>query len=172
MAIEQGIVIRQGDRPTTVWVQTVRSSACESCASRDSCRTAETGENQEVEVFNTAGARVGDRIQLMIRTGSLLKATFLLYIFPILGMLGGAVVAQTITDGLRLCNSSVAAAIGALAGLVAALAYVRIRGQRLGNESAYRPHIVRILGRAPLDAHDASPTVHCQIGNAGPSHGK
>lgn len=172
MAIEQGIVIRQGDRPTTVWVQTTRSSACESCASRDSCRTAETGEHQEVEVFNPAGARVGDRIQLMIRTGSLLKATFLLYIFPILGMLGGAVVAQMIADGLRLGNPSVATAIGALIALGAALAYVRVRGQRLGNESAYRPHIVRILGRTSLDAPDASPTGGCQVGNAGPSHGK
>ena len=44
----------------------------------------------EVDAVNSVGAQVGDRIMLYFETGSLLKATFLLYIFPILCMLLGA----------------------------------------------------------------------------------
>jgi hypothetical protein len=54
----------------------------------------------EVEAINTARARVGDRIVLNIQTGSLLKATFLLYVFPILAMIAGAVLGQTVA-GMR-----------------------------------------------------------------------
>ena len=50
----------------------------------------------EVEAFNTADARVGDRIVLNIKTASLLKATFLLYVFPILAMIAGEVLGQTV----------------------------------------------------------------------------
>ena len=35
----------------------------------------------EVEVTNTVGAKIGDRIVLYFETSSLLKAAFLLYIF-------------------------------------------------------------------------------------------
>ena len=88
MAIEQGVVVRLGtDGSRTAWVKTERSSACESCASRESCNPGADGKAQEVEAINAADARVGDRIQVVIGTGAMLKATFLLYLFPIICML-------------------------------------------------------------------------------------
>ena len=65
MAIEQGIIIGSGPSGSnTAWVKTVRSSACESCSSRDSCNPGDNGKSQVVEAINAAGAKVGDRIQL------------------------------------------------------------------------------------------------------------
>ncbi|HSO20180.1 MAG TPA: SoxR reducing system RseC family protein, partial [Desulfosarcina sp.] len=46
----------------TAWVKTTRSSACESCSSRDACQAGGGGQEMEVEAINTADARVGDRI--------------------------------------------------------------------------------------------------------------
>lgn len=160
MAIEQGVVIKLSHGPATAWVMTTRSSACESCAARGSCRTGATGKSQEVEALNTVGARVGDRIQMTIKTGSLLKATFLLYVFPILCMLGGAALGNGLAMGLGV-NPSALAALGALAGFAAAMVIVRTRGRRMGSDRAYRPEIIRILGRAPQDCADAAPAIEC-----------
>jgi sigma-E factor negative regulatory protein RseC len=99
MATEEGVVFKMGASGAgTAWVKTTRSSACESCSSRDTCHGEGGGKEMEMEVeaINTADARVGDRIVLNIRTASLLKATFLLYVFPILAMIAGAVLGQAV----------------------------------------------------------------------------
>lgn len=166
MAIEQGVVIKLGERPNTAWVMTTRSGACESCASRENCHAGATGEHQEVEAMNVVGARAGDRIQLMIRTGSLIKATFLLYVFPVLCMLGGAVAGHLLAAALGVVNNSALAAVVAMMALGAGLWVVRTRGRQLGQDVAYRPHIVRILGRAPLDASENLAPQQCPGGNA------
>jgi sigma-E factor negative regulatory protein RseC len=146
MAIEPGIVTRIGKTSSrTVWVKTVPCGGCESCASRDSCGTNAGSQEREVEVDNPIGATVGDRIQISISTGSLLKATFLLYLFPILCMLIGGIAGQDI--GLRLdWNTSSSAAIAAFFCLAAAMLVVRVSGNRMAKKAKYRPRIIRILG--------------------------
>lgn len=149
MAVEQGIVIRMGAQgEKTAWVKTVRSSACESCASRDSCKTGSHGQSQEVEAINSAGAHIGDRIQLSIKTGSMLKAMSLLYLFPIACLLGGGVAGEFIAPQFK-ADPSFMAAITAAIGFIASLLIVRISGQRMGQKEAYRPKIIRVIG------HDA-----------------
>lgn len=160
MAIEQGVVIKMGRYgPTTAWVRTVRSSACESCASRASCHPGE-GTSQEVEAINEAGARIGDRIQLSIDSGALLKATFLLYIFPVLCMLAGGILGNWIAPSFQ-ANRSGAAAVSALFCLGISLLIVRAGGQRLGGKETYRPRIIRIIGREPLDRIQTDPVITC-----------
>ncbi len=56
----------------------------------------------EVKALNTAGARVGDRIVLSFETHSLLKATFLIYVFPIILLIVGAVVGQALAPVIDL----------------------------------------------------------------------
>ena len=99
---------------------------------------------EEVEAINQAGAKVGDRIQLMVGTSSVLKAIFLLYLFPILCMLAGGVTGDWLAPRLNL-HPSVSSAIMALLLFVIALFVVRINGQRMARKEAYRPKIVRIL---------------------------
>ncbi len=151
MAIEQGIIIRMGAPrrgPATAWVRTVRTSACASCASRDHCHEADSKQEQEVEAINTAGARVGDRIQLSIRTSTMLKAIFLLYLFPILCMLAGGIAGDAMASRWD-ANPSVLSVAGAFICLGAALIIVRIRGQRMGGSDEYRPKIIRIISHEP-----------------------
>lgn len=162
MAIEQGIVIRMGqDGKSTAWVKTVRSSACESCASRDSCNTSGDGRSQQVEAINSAGAKVGDRIQLAISTGSMLKAMTLLYLFPIFCMLGGGLLGDWLAPKTQM-DSSVMAAVMAAICFALALIVVRISGQKMGHKESYTPKIIRVIGREPLPQKDADKNMTCE----------
>ena len=97
----------------------------------------------EVEAINTADARVGDRIVLNIKTASLLKATFLLYVFPILAMIAGAVLGQKVAVMRGVDPSGLSALIGFLFfGL--AFVVIRITGRRLSTNASYKPEIIKV----------------------------
>jgi sigma-E factor negative regulatory protein RseC len=92
MATEHGIVTRIDSGEA--WVKTVKSGSCEGCSARGACHSLSDSGEMEVNAINEAGARVGDRIVLSFDTSSLLKATFLLYVFPILLLIIGAGIGQ------------------------------------------------------------------------------
>ena len=141
MATEEGIVIDVGCGTATV--KTIKSSACAGCASKDSCTGTGTGE-MTVDALNGPGAVAGDRIILSFDTASLLKATFLLYVFPILAMIAGAVIGQEIAPSVDLDASAGSAAVGFLFFFFAVI-IVKIRGNRMAEKDAYKPKILRIL---------------------------
>ena len=148
MATEQGVVTKLGSN--TAWVKTTRTAACEGCAARTSCHVLGGGGNDmEVEAINAAGARVGDMIVLSLKTSSLLKATFLLYMFPILCMIAGAVVGHWIAHSLNFNESIVAILFGFLFFSLA-LIIIKLRGKRMAEKNEYRPTIIRIVKRGAL----------------------
>lgn len=149
MATEEGIVIRiNGQASHTAWVRTSQSSACKSCSSRHSCNP-EKGQEREVEAINLVGAQVGDRIQISIETGSLLKATFLLYIFPVFCMLCGGLAGNRLGAVMGLAPSPAAALFAAIS-FVGAMGVVRLRAGRMAMKSEYRPKITRIIGKTAI----------------------
>ena len=154
MATEEGIVFKMGAPGAgTAWVKTTRSSACETCSSKGASHGEGGGKEMEMEVeaFNTADARVGDRIVLNIKTASLLKATFLLYVFPILAMIAGAVLGQTVAVIRGTDPSGLSALFGFLFfGL--AFIVIRITGRRLSTNTSYQPAIIKIRGHHPPPA--------------------
>jgi len=146
MATEEGVVFKMG-RPGegTAWVKTTRSSACASCSSKDACQGGGAGKEMEVEAINSADARVGDQIVLNIMTASLLHATFLLYVFPILAMIAGAVVGQKVAVMRGTDPSGLSALFGFLFfGL--AFIVIRITGRRLSTHASYKPEIIKVRG--------------------------
>jgi sigma-E factor negative regulatory protein RseC len=98
----------------------------------------------EVEALNLADARVGDRIALTFDTSPLLKATFFIYVFPILFMMVGAVIGLHLAPSLGL-NPSGCSAVGAFSFLFAAILLVRSKGNKMAEDQAYRPKITRII---------------------------
>jgi sigma-E factor negative regulatory protein RseC len=149
MATEEGLVIKMGAPGSgTAWVKTTRSSACESCSSRHACQTDGSGKEMEVEARNTVDARVGDRIVLSIETASLLKATFLLYVFPILAMIAGAWIGQSMAVSRDMDPSGLSALCGFLFfGL--AFIIIRLTGRRLSTNANYQPEIIKVRGHGP-----------------------
>ena len=147
MATEEGIVIKIDSNIARV--RTTKSSGCESCTARSSCHAMESGNDMEVNAVNEAGAKVGDRIMLYFETGSLLKAAFLLYIFPILCMLFGAAAGHWFSIRNHMNPSALAAATG-FVFLILSFAFVRSRANKLAENDRYQPKIIKILSHESL----------------------
>jgi sigma-E factor negative regulatory protein RseC len=100
--------------------------------------------NREVKAINTAGAGVGDRIVLSFETASLLKATFLIYIFPIILLVVGAVLGQVLAPYMKLGPSALSILLG-FAFFFAALLIVKTRASKMARKNEYQPRITKIL---------------------------
>jgi sigma-E factor negative regulatory protein RseC len=138
---EEGIVIRLDTR--TAWVKTKKSSACESCRSQKSCNVMGGDDEMEVEAINAAGASTGDQVVIHVETASLLKAAFLLYVFPILCMFAGALLGREIAPVIQLSVSASSAIFGFLFFLVS-IVFIKIKANKMGGQEQYRPRIIRI----------------------------
>ena len=142
MATEQGIVLRTDAE--SAWVKTTRSSACEGCTARGSCHTLGSGQEMEVKALNPAGARVGDRIVLSFETGSLLKATFLIYVFPIIFLIAGAAIGQLLGPLIGFSPSTLSVLLGFIS-FFSALFIMKARANKMAKKNAYQPKITKIL---------------------------
>jgi sigma-E factor negative regulatory protein RseC len=103
----------------------------------------------EVDAINSAGAQVGDRIVLYFETASLLKASFLLYVFPVIGLLLGALIGHWLSHGLGT-NASATAAVSGFGFLILAFILVRSKANKLARSDHYKPKIIRVLSRDPI----------------------
>jgi sigma-E factor negative regulatory protein RseC len=142
MAYEEGVVTKV--EPSHAWVKTTRSSACKSCASRDACSANGDGQQMTVRVLNGVGARVGDRIIVSFDTAPLLKATFLLYVFPIICMLAGAFIGLQLTGTLPISETALSV-LGGFLFFFLAVIFIKIKGNKLSEKKAYQPKITRII---------------------------
>jgi sigma-E factor negative regulatory protein RseC len=106
------------------------------------------GSNEmEVEAINHAGAQVGQKVVLSFDTSPLLKATFLLYVFPIIAMIIGAFVGQQLAPNFNVDASFLSAIFGFLFfGLT--MLFVRSKGNKLAKKDEYRPKIIRVIGQS------------------------
>jgi len=142
MATEEGVVLRIDSR--TAWVKTQKTNACEGCSSRGACSVMGGGEDMEVQAINAAGGQVGDRVVLSFDTSSLLKASFLLYVFPIICMLLGAFAGMQVAPAVNF-DTSIVSAICAFLFFGLSFLFVKSKGNRMAQKDEYRPKIIRIL---------------------------
>jgi len=145
LTTEEGIVIDV--KGEIARIKTQKTGACESCSVQSSCHTFGGGKDMEVDAINVAGARIGDRVVMGFETGSLVKASFLLYLLPILSMMAGGFLGQEVAPvlGFNPAGLSVGAAFLFL-GL--SFLFVKDKGHRMGRKESYKPKIIRILERA------------------------
>lgn len=142
MATEQGIVIKADS--SGAWVKTVKSGACAGCTARGACHSSSASGEMEVKAVNEAGAKVGDRIVLSFESASLLKATFLIYVFPILLLIAGALIGQETAPYFNFNPAGFSVILG-FSFFIAALLIIKIKGGQLAQKNEYRPKIVKIL---------------------------
>jgi sigma-E factor negative regulatory protein RseC len=146
VASEEGVVIRVEASGT--WVKTLRSDACESCSSQGTCHTLGGGKEMEVCALNPIGANVGDRVVLKMDTAAFLKGTFLVYLFPILLLVGGATLGEWISRS-STPPSALAPILFGFGGLAFGLVLMKLIANRIVKRDDYRPRIARVIGRAP-----------------------
>lgn len=146
MASEEGIVVRADASGT--WVKTLRSDACNSCASKSACHSLGGGKEMEVAAINPIGARVGDRVVLKMNSSALLKGTFLIYMFPVLLLVGGAALGEWLSL-LSNRQSPLLSILLAFGGLALGLLLMKLIANRLVQKTDYHPRIARVIGRVP-----------------------
>ena len=152
---ENGIVIRIDGE--TARVKTVRRSACEGCGSKESCEGAKTG---EVAAINLAGAQLGDAVTVGFDSGALIKVSMLLYIFPVLCMIGGAILGNHLAPELGMDESS-AAALFAFGFFFISFLCIRLTGGRLSGKAKYQAKVIKIRGKGP-EAFETESSAPCK----------
>jgi len=139
---EQGIVKKTIG--TKAWVVTTRSEMCEACASQGACKVLGGGKEMEVEAINTAQAKPGDQVLLTLENQSLIKLSFLVYMFPILALIAGAALGQKVGSLLSINQELTSFGLGAIAFGLAFL-IVRKKDKKLEQTGATIPRVARII---------------------------
>ena len=139
---EEGIVVRL-DEDDTVWVEAVRSSSCEGCASKDACLS-KLGGTMEAHAHNDAGARVGDRVLMEIPHQSFITVTMLIYIFPVIALVLGAFTGKYIAEAWAL-DVQAASVLAGFGFFFISVLVVVAAGRIAGKNKRYLPKVTRVL---------------------------
>lgn len=134
-------------------VECVRNSACQHCASSAACNLGMDQDSMRVEAWNQIDAGLHDRVKIVTSTGNYLKSSFMLYIVPIIGLLFGGLLGQTIGEQGWLAVDPVL--MSALSGVVfLVLTFLLIRRITRGlNRRQYMPQIVQLTSDNSHTAH-------------------
>jgi sigma-E factor negative regulatory protein RseC len=145
MIEEHGIVVQ--DNGERVLIKAQRSSACEGCASKQSCTSGQaSGSDMLIEADNPVGAHVGDRVVFTAGAGSVLKAGALLYLVPILSFIFGVVIGQTKTITGIFPSQNPDLISGVLGVVFLALAFIglKVYSAYLDKSKTFRPKVLRV----------------------------
>ncbi|NOX35510.1 MAG: SoxR reducing system RseC family protein [Deltaproteobacteria bacterium] len=140
MITETGIVTDVN--PSFAWVKTTRSSACKSCSSRESCDTAGDQQEMTVMVKNTLNVEKGDTVLIGLESRHVLYLTFLLYVFPIILLVTGALIGNSLAPFFNMNPSLISMFSGSLFfGL--AFYIIRRKNNSLSKKEEYKPFLVK-----------------------------
>lgn len=142
MATEEGVVIEIN--AGNALVTTTKTSACKGCAAKSSCNAMGGGKEMKVEAINLVGAQIGQNVVISFETTPLLKATFMLYMFPIIVLLIGAFTGQKLGFILNF-NPSLCSAFTGFFFFGVSILFVRLQGNKMAKKAEYHPKIIRII---------------------------
>ncbi|HSO83312.1 SoxR reducing system RseC family protein [Thiocapsa sp.] len=129
-------------KPGVAWVEAVRQSACGSCGSAGSCGTSVVAKlfgapRRRLRIEDAQGLRVGEQVVIGIPDGTLVRASFVAYLIPLVLLIAAAGLATHLGAG----EGSVA-----LIGIGGLGIGLWLSGRLTGGRSArerYRPVLVR-----------------------------
>ena len=134
----------------SLWVETIRRSTCGNCAAQKGCGHGllnRISEGKRGYVRALPGEhpiehyQVDDQVIMSIPEEVILRGSFIAYVLPLIGMLGGAVAAVTAVPG----NEDVLAAFGSVGGLALGFALVRWHGASHSNDPEFQPVLLSVV---------------------------
>ncbi|MBW2076901.1 MAG: SoxR reducing system RseC family protein [Deltaproteobacteria bacterium] len=125
-------------------VVTDRQSMCGQCVAKSYCHMLGGGKEMIAEARNPIGAKPGDTVKIGIPSGTVTKASFVVYMIPAIGLMGGAVAGYFVGKSSGM-DYNFTTLVGCLAGLGISLALVRLLSNTLGGRPSYRPEIIKII---------------------------
>jgi sigma-E factor negative regulatory protein RseC len=129
-----------------VWVETVKNSACGSCAARNGCgqkllASSGAGKRFVINVLNPSNISVQpqDSVLIGIEEGAFIKATLYVYLLPLIALFVGAFIAQQ----LALPEGYVI--LSALGLMCISLLMIRFGSAPLFRSCKYQPILMKII---------------------------
>jgi len=118
-------------------------SGCGNCHSRSSCGTSILNQmapesTQRLNVISKQPLVPGQRVEVGISESSLIRSALLVYMLPLVGLIGCAALMQ------GWFNTDLAAAFGGLVGGTGGFMLARFYAQKLGDKRQYQPVILQI----------------------------
>lgn len=143
MIEEEGIVIQIFDEKARV--RTTKSSACEGCAAASFCHP-EKGSEMIIEVINPINAKVGERVKIGLKPGVYLKASFLVYMVPIIAFIIGAIIGKELAASfLHTKDPDLWAIIGGAVLLIPTFTLMRLYNRKIEKDKSYQPVILEVV---------------------------
>lgn len=144
MRTEKGIVESiEGD---WAWVLTRRKQACGHCGQKNLCHMVEGMDHMVVKAKNPVRARKGDEVELYLSTKTKLKGLFILYMFPVLGLLIGAFSGNSLSAVFGL-NKDLGMVLFTLSGLILAFLLAKLLTARMEANRELTPIVSRVVVR-------------------------
>ncbi len=129
----------------TAMLKMKRMSACAKCGK---CKSIGDSESQEilVEVDNTIGARVGDTVEVTMDNINILKATALVYIVPLIGLMLGVFVTYFILTYAKI-TPHIEVISGVMGIIVMLLSYLILKAndRKFKESKKFLPRVEKIL---------------------------
>lgn len=139
---QQGYIIEIVD-DITAKLKLKRHSACASCGK---CATTSEEKDIIVEVDNSIGAKIGDRVEVNMETINVLKAAFIVYTIPLIALLIGII---GTFYGLKVANfNGNIEIISAIVGLIFTIIVFLIlkkNDKKFRNSKEYIPIVTKII---------------------------
>ncbi|PKM10996.1 MAG: Fis family transcriptional regulator [Gammaproteobacteria bacterium HGW-Gammaproteobacteria-3] len=137
-----------------VWVETATSQGCGGCRQKSACSTSVLDQwlhKRAVAVDCAIDLNPGDEVLIGIEEGTLIRASLLLYLLPLLAMMAGGALAQgLLPDGFGKADLMIAGA--ALASLGVSLWLINKLQQAFFFPYFSRPVVIKKVGHSALTA--------------------
>ena len=125
-----------------VWVESIRQTACQSCAARKGCgqsALAKMGQQHKnhVRALNAFDLDVGDQVVIGVPEDVVMKGTLVAYLMPLVLMLVAAITADNFT------GNDLWVALAGMSGLAAGFGFVRLHFHSISRDRRYQPVVLR-----------------------------
>ena len=120
-----------------------RSSCCENCE-KEICDISEDG--IETEAINMAGAKIGQKVKLVMKSYTFVKGAILIFIVPVIALIAGAIFGKMYLPGYFTgTDSDLLAAIGGFLIFFASLILVKLILNRMEKKTESKSVIESIV---------------------------
>jgi len=145
---QQGYIIEVVDKKTAK-LKMQRHSACASCGK---CATTSEKKDIIVEVDNTLGAQVGDKVKVNMETVNVLKAAAIVYIVPLVALLVGTIGTYFVLNLLKISTNveTISGAIGLVSMLISFL-ILKKNDNKFRDSREYIPIVTEVVLRQGTD---------------------
>ena len=139
---QQGYIVEIVDN-ITAKLKLKRQSACASCGK---CATTSEEKDIIVEVDNSIGAKVGDRVEVNMETINVLKAAFIVYTIPLIALLIGIVGTFYALNAINF-NGNIEAISGVVGLVLTFIVFLILKknDKKFRDSKEYIPIVTRII---------------------------